>query len=371
MERLHGVWHTFTGFNGLGLDADGNPIRGTPHGPNSVLFPTPLPTPIPGRIVINEVLARPRYDWEGAGGVTSADEFIELYNRGPLAVHLRGWTLDDVGQGGSSPFDLPPLTLEPGEYAVFFRTRTSIALNDSGDSVRLSAPDGEPVDKIHYLPGQAVNLSYGRLPDGDEALVYGLWPTPGEDNERYTPPSYPAGSVVISEVAWAGTGASPNDEWIELWNPGRRPINLFGWTLTDDSDVHIHLAGVLQPDGYALLERTDDRSVPGLAAFAVYTGALADDGERLRLLDPAANEIDVVNPQGGMWPAGDPATRASMELFEGTWLTFVDDFTSQRDASGQPIRGSPAATNSPAARSAIAQALMCGGEAPPTWGVCP
>ena len=121
MERTQGVWRTFTGFYGLGLDAEGRGVRGTPHGPNSSLFPTPLPTWIPGRLVINEVLIRPHYDWEGAGGVTTGDEFIEIYNRGPGAVNLKGWTLDDYVVGGSKPYDLPGITLDAGEFAVFFR----------------------------------------------------------------------------------------------------------------------------------------------------------------------------------------------------------------------------------------------------------
>jgi hypothetical protein len=40
-----------------------------------------------------------------------------------------------------------------------------------------------------------------------------------------------AGKVIISEVAWAGTPASPEDEWIELRNLGEIPVNLEGWTL--------------------------------------------------------------------------------------------------------------------------------------------
>jgi hypothetical protein len=273
MERARGVWHTFNGFHGLGRDAGGGPIRGTPRGSNSILFPTPLPTWIPGRLVINEVLIRPHYDWEGAGGVTTDDEFIEIYNRGPGTVSLKGWTLDDYAVGGSAPYEVPSITLGPGEFAAFFRTRTHIALNDGGDSVRLSAPDGSPVDKIRYLRVEAYNLSYGRLPDGDVVLVYGLWPTPGEGNVRYIPPAFPAGAILINEVAWAGTLASANDEWIELWNPGSAPVHLDGWLLSDDNDIHIDLMGIVPARGYVLLERTDDGTISNLHAQAIYTGA--------------------------------------------------------------------------------------------------
>jgi len=355
MERLNGRWRTFTGFFGLGHDADGRRVRGTPHGPNSVLFPTPQPTWIPGRVVINEVLVRPHYDWEGAGGVTSDDEFIELYNRGPGPVNLAGWTLDDTVVGGSAAFSLPARTLQPGDFAVFFRSRTHIALNDSGDSVRLSGPDGQPVDKIHYRRVRAYNLSYGRLPDGDEALVYGLWPTPGRNNVLYTPPSYPVGSVVISEVAWSGTAASANDEWIELWNAGPEAVHLDGWVLTDDNDIHVDLTGVLEAGGFFLLERTDDSAVSNVAARAIYTGALADSGERLRLIDPAGKEVDVVNSAGDGWPAGEGEARASMQRVRETWATFRGPPGEALDAGGGTIFGTPGTANAapPPAEAAL------------------
>ena len=181
MERGSG-WGTFTGYFGNGLDAAGNPIRGTPRRPNSLLFPTPTPTAVPSRIVINEVLIRPRYDWEGTGGVTTADEFIELYNAGPLPVYLKGWFLDDVSGSGSKPYDLPGVTISPRGYAVFFRSKTKIALNDTGDTVRLLAPNGRVLDQISYLKIRAVNLSYGRFPDGSDNMRYGLWPTPRMPN---------------------------------------------------------------------------------------------------------------------------------------------------------------------------------------------
>ena len=177
-----GNWATFTGFHGSGIDAGGNAIQGSPRRINSLFFPTPQPTWIPGKIVINEVLIRPHYDWEGRGGVDTGDEFIELLNLGPSPVNLRDWILDDIEGAGSKPYALPARTLAPGEYSSFFRSRTHIALNDGGDSVRLLAPDGRLIDRLTYLRVRAYNLSFGRLPDGSGHLFYGLWPTPGQPN---------------------------------------------------------------------------------------------------------------------------------------------------------------------------------------------
>ncbi len=181
-EDHPGNWGTFTGYNGVGVDAAGYPIQGSPRQINSIFFPTPQPTWIPGKIVINEVLIRPHFDWEGRGGVDTGDEFVELLNLGPASVNLRGWILDDIEGSGSKPYTLPSKTIKPGEYLVFFRSRTRIALNDGGDTVRLLSPDGRIIDQVAYLRVRAYNLSYGRLPDGSGRLVYGLWPTPGKPN---------------------------------------------------------------------------------------------------------------------------------------------------------------------------------------------
>ena len=202
MERRGSAsWGTFTGYFGNGHDADGDPLRGTPRAVNSLFFPTPQPTWIPGRILINEVLIRPHYDWEGDGDTGYGDEFIELVNRGPGAVDLNGWILDDVVIGGSKPFHLTPAKLEAGEYIAYFRGRTKIALNDSGDNVRLRAPNGRTIDKISYLRVRAKNLSYGRLPDGSDHFAYGLWPTPGRANVLFVEP-LPTAPVIPLEPPW-------------------------------------------------------------------------------------------------------------------------------------------------------------------------
>ena len=102
MERIGrgdtpGNWRTYAGYGGVGHDAGGNPIAGTPRHPNSSFGPTPTsttftPTPIPTRILgkvrINEVLIRPHYDWEGDGKAGTGDEFIELYNHGWSPIFL-------------------------------------------------------------------------------------------------------------------------------------------------------------------------------------------------------------------------------------------------------------------------------------------
>jgi hypothetical protein len=146
----------------------------------------------------------------------------------------------------------------------------------------------------------------------------------------------PALDVVLSEIAWMGTLASANDEWIELFNNTSSDIDLTGWTLAAaDGTPSISLIGVIPAGGYFLLERTDDGTVPGVAADQIYTGALENTGEVLELRDGAAALQDGVDA----WYAGNATTRATMDR--------VDRLAPGTQASSWgdgPVEGTP--TNS-------------------------
>jgi len=166
-------------------------------------------------------------------------------------------------------------------------------------------------------------------------------------------------SVLINEVGWAGTAASSNDEWIELFNPGVGPIDLEGWTLTDGGDVSIRLQGSLPAYSYFLLERTDDTTISDLVADQIYTGSLHNSGETLALLGPGGEVIDSANADGGAWPAGSAPTHASMERLDGldgpgAWRTFTGCWSTGVDAGGTPVNGTPRSPNSVACATATA-----------------
>jgi hypothetical protein len=164
------------------------------------------------------------------------------------------------------------------------------------------------------------------------------------------PTGFPRGSVVLNEVAWGGTAADANDEWIELWNPGAEPIDLAGWRLTDDGDVELYLAGSIDAGGYFILERGGDDTLSDVAAGQLYAGALSNSGEELRLIDPAGNVIDTAGAGGRAWPAGSAApVYASMEragIEPAAWASNNGWRMNGRDAAGNPVRGTPGRANS-------------------------
>lgn len=133
--------------------------------------------------------------------------------------------------------------------------------------------------------------------------------------------SHALAAVYISEIAWMGTNVSSNDEWIELYNDGPDDIDLTGWVLSAQDDTPtIPLSGTLPGQGFFILERTDDDSLPGISADLIYTGALGNTGEVLQLFDANTNLQDYVAAIDG-WPAGDATSKETMQWNGTTWVT--------------------------------------------------
>jgi uncharacterized repeat protein (TIGR01451 family) len=180
-----------------------------------------------------------------------------------------------------------------------------------------------------------------------------------------------SGRVIINEVAWAGTAADPESQWIELRNVGTAPVDLNGWTLRWRKKVpvtvedyqwkEVDLSGVLRGAGtsacglaleeqiagieftkrdsdnvswlvvakpaeddgsYLLLERKSDDTIRNIEADIVYDMEepysldLSLDGDVMELRDRAGYTVDTANafePIVNEWPAGDASTYATME----------------------------------------------------------
>lgn len=132
------------------------------------------------------------------------------------------------------------------------------------------------------------------------------------------------GDVVINEICWMGTPVSTYDEWIELFNKTNNPISLDNWLLkAADGTPEIKLSGVIPANGFYLLERTDDQTLPALLADKIYRGTLSNSGEDLDLYDDSGNLIDEVNCSSA-WLAGDNSSKQTMERRKTDWQTSQD-----------------------------------------------
>jgi len=168
--------------------------------------------------------------------------------------------------------------------------------------------------------------------------------------------------VIINEVAWMG-GLSDfsltyTDEWFELKNISNAEVNLNGWQILDKSEkikIIFDGAAKISANGFYLLERTNDNSVPNVSANLTYSGTLNNSDEGLRLFDNNCNLIDEVLTNSGsdskQWPAGDNDQKRTMErspdgstsLTTGlSWHTY--NGTAQNSIFGTPKKENSAPT---------------------------
>jgi hypothetical protein len=133
-------------------------------------------------------------------------------------------------------------------------------------------------------------------------------------------PFYANAAVTFSEVAWMGSVASANHEWIELYNEGAA-VEVTGWTITDGMNLNIELTGVVPANAYVVLERTSDDTVAG-TAFLIYTGALVNTGATLQLLrGDGAIEDQVSGGEDWQNSGGDNVTKETAQYTSGGWVT--------------------------------------------------
>ncbi len=174
-------------------------------------------------------------------------------------------------------------------------------------------------------------------------------------------------TLVINEIAWAGSAASSTDEWIELCNVSDEAVDLTDWTIVF-GEVVIHLGEVdgatkevrrvsVEPSGFFLLERTDDDTISNIEADLIYAGALSNAGMALRLVNPNGVEVDTANTESEGWAAGNASggdlPYATMERIDPVGLDVPENWRSNNgvircgsDANGETLNGTPGAKNS-------------------------
>ena len=219
-------------------------------------------------LVINEL---------AASGVP--DDWVELYNGGTESIDLGGWTLTDsdplhthVFPGGQ--------TIGAGGYKLLLRKEAGAFTFGLGamDSVVLYDDSGLIVDRVDWAEGASpADTSYGRIPNGTGDFETLVSPTPAAENVENPSWSCGDGEKNIDEVCdgsdladghcehYGFTGAdlacasdcqsydtsgclelarnivinevsSSDDDPIELFNPGESPVDLTGWTISDEND---------------------------------------------------------------------------------------------------------------------------------------
>lgn len=148
-----------------------------------IVFLTLVP-PVFAGVTINEVLPNP-------SGPSSEDtEWIELFNSDGIPVDMTGWKLDDE-DGGSSVYIIASGSgIVASGFLVFEKSITNIALNNTGDTVRLINPAGDIVDS-HTYAGTDEDISIGRTSDGAGSWTTCAISTKGASNNCALPTATP------------------------------------------------------------------------------------------------------------------------------------------------------------------------------------
>lgn len=186
-------------------------------------------------ILISEILPNPY-------GVDNDEEFIELYNSGDKEVDLTGWMFGDAT---SRKYKIESTKnnkntnaiIKPNDYFVIYRSDSKVALNNTGDTVKLYQPlKDEPFIEMKYsdaIEGWSyVNTSIKT--DINTNLMNNDWVwteliTPGEENiiktvnhppiiDFYCPKEYIVNSPIVFDSS--DTVDPDNDELSFLWDFG-------------------------------------------------------------------------------------------------------------------------------------------------------
>jgi hypothetical protein len=172
-------------------------------------------------LYLNELMAINSNTLEDEAGET--DDWLELYNAGPVDVDLGGMYLSDI-MDNSTSYLFPGGTVIPaGGYLTLWADgdgsggHLNFKLAGEGEYVGLFDSQSNyyaPVDAVYFDP-QTKDISWGRFPDGGNEWHAMDVPTPGKPNLLLSPrfsqvtrtPTWPEAdeSVTVTAVITAGT----------------------------------------------------------------------------------------------------------------------------------------------------------------------
>jgi len=203
-------------------------------------------------LVINEFLASNDYGAVDENG--DHDDWIEIYNAGDEAIDIGGMyvtdNLEELMTSQIPTTDPTMTTIEPGDFLVLWADKEpeqgilhldDVKLSGGGEQIGLTDTDGTTIlDSLTY-GDQTTDVSYGRVPDGEDTWAYfgfgyDSMPTPGAANGSG---DVPEAIFVINEFLASNdtTYADEHgdfDDWIEIYNAGNVQGDIGGLYFTDD-----------------------------------------------------------------------------------------------------------------------------------------
>ena len=259
-----------------------------------------------GTVVINELLSHTDL---------AAGDWIELHNTTSSPIDLGGWYLSDDAADLTKYRIQPGTVLPAGGFLVLNQrdhfgnaaapgARVAFAFSEFGENAFLSSPD--PSGQAGgYREGVAFGAADHEVPFGRYVTSTGRVdfvavsaPTPGAANA-----SPLVGPVVINEIMYHPPTAGGH-EFIELRNTSSVAVPLYDlanpdntWKFVDAIEFRFPAYTTLPANGYMLVVGIDPATfraaygVPAeVAIVGPYAGALANEGESVKLYRPGAPE---------------------------------------------------------------------------------
>ena len=118
------------------------------------------------------------------------------------------------------------------------------------------------------------------------------------------------GVIVFNEIMYNPAGTGEAAEWIELANLMGVSVDMSGWRI--EAGINFTFPnGTVLPGGAQLVVAKTPASIPG--SLGPFTGALANGGDTVRLVDRNDRLMDELNyGDGGDWPVGPDGSGVSL-----------------------------------------------------------
>ncbi len=319
-------------------------------------------------------------------GEEAAYEWVEIVNRSDEAVSLSGWQLEDNNAADLLPDFIVPagafvvIAATTDAFATGSQPPLLLTLSDgrignglanSGDRLVLRNPSGTAIDGVSWgndqsittLPAPAAGETLARTTP--EAAFQLAVPSPGtaaasspepavtpSSEPVVTPSSDPATvprsepTVAPSPDAAAAPSTTPDEppplrlteifsdpegerdnayEWVEIFNPTDRPVELTGWRISDNNASDVLDSGHLSPGGYIAIagsaEAVDefaDAPIPIVIQDGRIGNGLANGGDTVTIQDPAGRTVDSVEYGPSRLPP--PEEGRSIARTDGGWV---------------------------------------------------
>lgn len=176
--------------------------------------------------------------------------------------------------------------------------------------------------------------SWQRWPENSREWNRSSTPSRGQINQPLR-----RNGIVINEIMYDLPADTDGAEFIELFNPSEQQIDLSGWRFSDGVEFEFPRGTLVKPGAFLVISadaKFFSVAHPDIPVFGEYRGKLANEGERVRLVDAVGNLVNETDfRSGGRWPQNAAGGGSSMELVHPKMEGQLPSAWSDSDESGK------------------------------------